>query len=253
MRKATIDPIKLQKALLKNKIMTMANMKEILGTETDVTVYRKLKELSYLRSYSHNGKYYILPEVAKFNSHGLWQKGGIYFSKHGSLLKTLDSLITTSELGYFENELETLLHVVVRAPLFKLIQSSRIGRSKLVKRFLYGSSNEQVRKRQIVSRQDKIAAEQEFEVVGSKVLYGEIHAAMILFAALLDEKQRRIYAGLESLKVGHGGDQRVSDLLGLDVHTVSKGREELINRDIEAERVRRKGGGRQSMEKKHRS
>jgi hypothetical protein len=233
--------------------MTMAQMKDLLETNTEMTVYRKLKELAYLRSYSHNGMYYTLPATAKFSDLGLWERDGIYFSKYGSLIDTLDSIVTVSDMGYFETELENLLNVVVRVPLCRLIQSDRIGRSKLGRRFLYGAADERVRNRQLVSRQDKEAEEQEFEIAGSRVLYGEIHAAMILFAALLDEKQRRIYAGLESLKVGHGGDKRVSDLLGISAQTVAKGREELINRDIEVDRVRREGGGRHSVEKKLRS
>ncbi len=34
----------------------------------------------------------------------------------------------------------------------------------------------------------------------------ELKAAIVLFYSLLDEQQRRLYAGLESLRLGHGGD-----------------------------------------------
>jgi hypothetical protein len=30
-----------------------------LGTEADITVFRKLKELSYHTSYSHRGRFYL--------------------------------------------------------------------------------------------------------------------------------------------------------------------------------------------------
>jgi hypothetical protein len=71
-----------------------------------------------------------------------------------------------------------------------------------------------------------------------------------LFFGLLNEKERRLYAGLESLKVGHGGDRRIADLLGLDPGTVARGRQDLLRRDIEVVRVRRAGGGRKGLEKK---
>ena len=35
-------------------------------------------------------------------------------------------------------------------------------------------------------------------------------AAIALFASLLDERQRRLFAGLESLKCGWGGDRRIA-------------------------------------------
>jgi len=43
-------------------------------------------------------------------------------------------------------------------------------------------------------------------------------AAIILFYSLLDEQQRRLYAGLESMKLGHGGDSVLAEVLGLDPH-----------------------------------
>lgn len=72
----------------------------------------------------------------------------------------------------------------------------------------------------------------------------------MLFYSLLDEQQRRLYAGLESLRVGHGGDARLAEFLGLDAHTVARGRQQLLEQDITTGRVRRPGGGRHSLEKK---
>ena len=52
----------------------------------------------------------------------------------------------------------------------------------------------------------------------------QLRAAIVLFASLLDERQRRLYAGLESLKCGWGGDARIAGLLGIDPGTVARGR-----------------------------
>ena len=62
------------------------------------------------------------------------------------------------------------------------------------------------------------------------------------------ERQRRLYAGLESLKCGWGGE--IAGLLGIDPGTVARGRKQLLAQDIERERVRRPGGGRPPLEKK---
>ena len=74
-------------------------------------------------------------------------------------------------------------------------------------------------------------------------------AAIILFFGLLDERQRRLFAGLEALKIGRGGDARIAALLGVDPHTVARGRVELLGEDIDPTRVRRTGGGRAAAEK----
>jgi hypothetical protein len=75
-------------------------------------------------------------------------------------------------------------------------------------------------------------------------------AALLLFFSILNEKQRRLYAGLESLKLGHGGDAHIATLLGIDPHTVARGRQELEAGELDGQTMRAKGGGRLSQEKK---
>jgi hypothetical protein len=69
----------------------------------------------------------------------------------------------------------------------------------------------------------------------------ELKASLVLFSSLLDERQRRLYAGLESLKLGRGGDQRLAELLQLDPNTVARGRKQLLAQEVEWERVRKPG------------
>jgi hypothetical protein len=78
----------------------------------------------------------------------------------------------------------------------------------------------------------------------------ELKAAILLFYSLLDEQQRRLFAGLESIKLGHGGDTILADFLGLDPHTVARGRQQLLDQNVSTERTRRSGGGRKPVEKK---
>ena len=78
----------------------------------------------------------------------------------------------------------------------------------------------------------------------------EFWAARVLFYSLLNEQQRRLYAGLESAQVGHGGDHLVAQALGLTEQTVARGRRELLAGDVQRGRMRRVGGGRPRAEKK---
>jgi hypothetical protein len=65
-----------------------------------------------------------------------------------------------------------------------------------------------------------------------------------------DEKNRRLVAGLEALRVGWGGIRKLSEITGLDAKTISRGIRELREGRALKERVRRPGGGRQSLGKK---
>lgn len=82
----------------------------------------------------------------------------------------------------------------------------------------------------------------------------QLHRQMNLFLSRLDEQQKRWYVGLESKKLGHGGDQRLSEITGMDVETIRRGRRELDNSFAgrPTDRVRLPGGGRHRVEKKSR-
>jgi hypothetical protein len=239
--------------LKRHKIADLAELKKALGTEVDSTVFRKLKELAYRTSYSHRGRYYTLDETARFDDLGLWSFRSVWFSEYGTLLSTVDALVQVSTAGYFASELENVVHVGVKVPLHKLVSDGRLAREKVLGRYLYVSPDTSTRKQQLGSRQVHEAEPESLGIgAGVRFLPQELKAAIVLFYTLLDEKQRRLYAGLESMKIGHGGDRQIADLLGLDSNTVAKGRRELLTQDVEVDRVRRKGGGRNSVQKKRR-
>lgn len=78
------------------------------------------------------------------------------------------------------------------------------------------------------------------------------HEQVNLVLSQLDEKQRRLVAGLLSNAVGRGGVTILSRITGLDRKTVRRGRDELDNNleDCPVDRVRREGAGRPPVEKK---
>ena len=56
----------------KQKIATISELKEALGSNCSMTVFRRLRELEYITSCSHSGKFYSLNRIAKFDYMGLW-------------------------------------------------------------------------------------------------------------------------------------------------------------------------------------
>ncbi len=253
MRPETFHSDDMAAFLREHKIATLDELKSVLGTPVDSTVFRKLAALSSRTSYSHRGKYYTLDDIARFDDLGLWSFRSVFFSKHGTLLRTCETLVNASDAGYAADELENVLNVGVKDPLRKLAREERVFREKVAGRFLHFSADASVRREQLRARQVWDAHPPGLSFgAGLRVVPDELKAAIVLFFSLLDEQQRRVYAGLESLKLGHGGDRRVADLLGLDTSTVAKGRRQLLEQDVERERVRKKGGGRKPVEKKRR-
>lgn len=82
-----------------------------------------------------------------------------------------------------------------------------------------------------------------------------LHHQMNVLMSRLDEAQRRWFAGVESQRLGHGGDVQVSLITGLDEKTIRRGRDELAASlaDCPTGRIRRVGGGRPPRGKKIRS
>ena len=222
----------------------LKDLKNAVGTTVDMTIFRILKSLSSRSSYSHGGRFYTLDSIAEFDDNGLWCHQSVCFSRYGNLLLTLEHFVTESEAGYFAADLERLLHVEVKASLLRLVKRGRIGRKKISGAYLYCSPVPTIRRKQLLSRQVQGAAPTNFS--------DEIKAAIILFFSMLDEQQRRLFAGLEALKIGHGGDIQIAELLGLHPQTVAKGRRALQEHDVQIGRIRGVGGGRKQVEKKPR-
>ena len=238
---------RLREFLRVKKIAALPELKLALGATADITVFRKLKELSYRSSYSHRGRYYTLDEIPQFDPQGLWSFEAVWFSRWGNLVATLEALVNAAPQGYFANELQQLLHVEVNDALLQLVQQRRVARQQVAGLFLYGSQDAAVRRRQALARQ---ALPEIPGSVSAEVSPEELKASLVLFSSLLDERQRRLYAGLESLKLGRGGDRRLAELLQLDPSTVARGRKQLLAQEVEWERVRKPGAGRKPLEKK---
>jgi hypothetical protein len=236
-------------AIDEKKILTMDELKNILGTQSRMTVFRKLKEFNYITSYSHSGKFYSLKRTAKFNSLGLWFINSVLFSKHGTLIGSVRYFVDQSNGGHSASELEKYLKVKVDDVLFFLVNNQKIEREKIFGVYVYFSKNNRIRKQQELFRKDFIY-DANLIKLNPEVSMDELKAALIIFFSLLDEQQRRLYAGLESLKIGYGGDNFIARILGLSVKTVAKGRQELLINKIDTDSIRKKGGGRKTIKKK---
>jgi hypothetical protein len=216
-------------------IATLPELRQALETQANRTVFRRLSDLEYHTSYSHRGAYYTLDSLVRFDAQGLWSHGDVRFSRQGTLLDTATELVSQAPAGCFARELEEAVQVPVKDALRQLLERGRLQRRPCPERYLYGAADRARWQEQWAARQAQA---------------DELPAVIALFYGLLDEQQRRLYAGLESLQHGHGGDRRMAELLGLDVATVARGRQELLGGQVLRERVRRQGGGRKPVEKK---
>ena len=234
--------------LQRQTVATMPQFMAALGTGSRRTAVRKLREIPHHTSYSHNGRFYVLAERPRFDAHGLWSYRRVRFSSRGSLLDTLAALVRQAPDGFRVAELDALLQVRTADALRRLAARGRVARRRRLGRYWYASADSRQRRRQRTARE---ALEQlEAAPPGNAPRHGDYAAALQAFKRTLDERQRRWFAGLESLRRGHGGDRRAAALLGMDPATVARGRRELAAGETPPGRVRRPGGGRKPLETK---
>lgn len=240
----------LRSFLQRKQIATLQELKKALGTLSTMTIFRKLKTLGYRTSYSHRGKYYTLADIPRFDARGLWCCRNVWFSHQGNLLATAQKFVEQSPAGFTASELQALLNVEVKQSLRQLVERKRLERRPIEGVYVYFAREAGRQREQQLQREAGPSGwEMEEAAIGAGVSE-ELKAAIILFYSLLDEQQRRLYAGLEAHKVGQGGDRKLAKFLGLDVHTVARGRRELLAGEVERQRIRQVGGGRKKTEKK---
>ena len=230
-------------------MLRLAEISEQLGTSSRTTLFRKLAALDYRASYSHRGMYYVLNETARYDENGLWTWEGVRFSRVGSLSRTLCELVKRSEAGRFARELEAVVKVAVHNTLAVVYQRGEVQREQLGSEYLYLWPRRALRQRQ--RREAQLRAARGVAPVGVQQVQ-RLRAEVGTLLSALNEKQRRLYLGLESLRIGTGGDIQIAMIAGVDVKTVAKGRRELQSRKVNMDRVRAAGAGRPALKKNER-
>jgi hypothetical protein len=82
-------------------------------------------------------------------------------------------------------------------------------------------------------------------------LYGTEYREMLRrFVDTLNEKQRRLFLGLEASRLGHGGRKLLVEEFGTSYSVIADGENQLRNPELlpEAERSRHRGAGRKPIE-----
>jgi hypothetical protein len=110
------------------------------------TARRRLKELETYTSYNKNGRYYVLPDIPKFNQHGIWNYEGIYFSKYGTLKNTVIHIIKNSECGLTSAEIENIVDIPAKSFLSHFQNEPELIREQIGKKYIYFSSDKKILK-----------------------------------------------------------------------------------------------------------
>jgi hypothetical protein len=136
-----IDPVNsikvIEKFFRRHPVANLENLSKILDTTSRMSIFRRLKQVGYLSSYTHAGKYYTLARIPDFDDFGLWFHQDIGFSRFGTLKATIVHLVESGTAGMTHMELNTILRIRVHNALLSLVRENAIGRRPFEKSFVY--------------------------------------------------------------------------------------------------------------------
>jgi hypothetical protein len=101
------------------------------------SVRRFLAEVGYCSSFTHNGGWYTLRSIPRFDSDGLWFHRDVGFSHAGSLTNALVDLTTRSAAGLTAEQLGAKLRCRCHSVLVELWRQGRLQREKIGRSHVY--------------------------------------------------------------------------------------------------------------------
>jgi hypothetical protein len=124
-------PDNIHRLLQSNTVMPLKQLRHELGDRPRSSLFRDLKKLDLVTSYTHAGQYHALKSAARFDADGLWFFDQAGFAKHGTLKNTLIQIISNAQAGMTQKELKSLLRIKVQNALTHLVQSNAVERQLL--------------------------------------------------------------------------------------------------------------------------
>jgi len=125
---------------ISDQVMTLPQLEELLSCSKR-SVQRYLSKWGCLRSYNHNGKYFTLKVIARFDSYGIWKYQDIGFSRFGNLKDTVIQLVNNSSAGLTAKELGNILGVNAQSFISQFRVDQRLKREKWEGVLVYFSSD----------------------------------------------------------------------------------------------------------------
>lgn len=131
-----------------HKALTIFELAQHLNC-AEITARRKLHQVGYFSSYTHNSRYYSINSVVRFDHNGIWRYNNICFSKFDTLKQTIIHHIDNSPTGMTVSQLSKILTIKCYAPLNLFYKNGYFNRIKHNKQFIYLSKKKNIYQQQL--------------------------------------------------------------------------------------------------------
>ncbi len=143
------------KIFKKREVITILQLVELLDCSVP-TVRIRLKKWRSYTSYNQNGRYYVLPNIPKFDEYGLWKYRNIFFSRYGNLKQTVIHLVGNSKIGLDASEIGKMVELSPRSFMTHFQDIEGLCREKHEGKFIYFSDKESIYTKQKRKRESAL-------------------------------------------------------------------------------------------------
>ncbi len=197
------SPQLLMDLLASKTVVDLPAIQSALEGASIMTAFRYLKQVPYRRSYDHNGRYYALHELSRYDRFGLWSWKGIHFSVDGSLKHTVKRLVREAGAGASHRELYERLQARAHNTLLHLVTTNELARKEVAGQFIYLHPDAELRAAQLAKRRERDTAQALVTEVTEAIV---IQVLLILIrypGARVGEVARRLKGHSPPITMGH--------------------------------------------------
>ncbi|MFN2359135.1 MAG: hypothetical protein ABR534_15505 [Desulfotignum sp.] len=178
----------------------------------------KLKQWRAFTSYNQNGRFYALPQVPRFDDHGLWHHENVAFSRQGNLKNTFVHLVTSAPAGLSGRQLGELLGLAPQSFLHHFRSCPGIRREKHDGVYVYFSDDTAIYEKQVRQRNSlacrpaviPISDPEAIMILVSVIRHHKISAKEILLLPEIKESKLELPA-IQGFFEGHGLGKKTPD------------------------------------------
>lgn len=169
-RQSIMDTLQsIENHFIEKNILTLQNLSQYFNVSVR-TVQRMISPMDTIRSYDHNGRYFSLEKLARFNSMGIWEYNNIHFSRFGTLKNTLVTIINNSSQGMDAWQIKDVLGMDTRSFLFQYKDVSGIKREKVGSHYVYFSSEPGQFSKQLSTRKHGLVSPAQVPLEGTAAI-----------------------------------------------------------------------------------
>ena len=169
---------------------------------SEVTLRRDIRRIEGITSFTHQGRFVTLKDIAKFDKNGIWFYRKVGFTKYKNSLELIVHLINNSKRGLSREQIQEITKIQTFQQIQTLLKRNELYRSKIGNKYIYlpeELAKNREKRHQLLSANN---VEEYYDaVVSSSDLVALLKAVLVEKKIKIDIKNLKRFTQKYSLKI----------------------------------------------------